>query len=155
MSDRVLHRRPFAQRGASTLGPDLGPQFVLALLILADAEASTVPACGFGTTSAQGTGVTGSYRKLRLLAWNHGDGLTARTGHLHPRKVQSEILLGEKRPHLRPRARDNVHTLLRPLGNPWAGHVSQVDIQLQQAGLSLQFLGQQLHSLMLRLVGRT
>src|SRR4029453_18266 len=34
---------------------------------------------------------------------------------------------------LRPGASANVHALLRPSGNPGAGHVPQIDIELQQA----------------------
>ena len=39
---------------------------------------------------------------------DHRDALATRTGHLHPRKVQGEILLREQRTHLRPGASDNV-----------------------------------------------
>jgi hypothetical protein len=38
------------------------------------------------------------------------------------------------------------------LSNAWAGHVSQVAIELQQAGGLLQLLSQQLYCLMLRLI---
>src|SRR6266852_4102322 len=123
MGNRVLHRCPFPQRGPTTLRLHLGAQLLLELFVLANAQASAVPACGCRTLSAQSTRVTRSSRKLGMLAWDHGDGLATRTGHLHTHKVQSEIILGKKRPHLRPRARDNVHALLRPLGNPWARHV--------------------------------
>src|SRR5262249_17875791 len=89
-----------------------------------------------------------------MLAGDHADPLPPRTGHLHPRKVQGEIILREKRTNLWPGASDNVHALRRPLGNPWAGHVSQVDIELQQAGGFFQLLSQQLYRLMLRLIRR-
>ena len=63
-------------------------------------------------------------------------------------------MLREKRTNLWPGASDNVHALLRPLGNAWARHVSQVDIELQQARGFLQLLGQQL-CLMSVFAGRT
>src|SRR5262245_56353766 len=96
MGNRVLHRCPFAQRGPATLCLHLGSQLLLELFVLADAQASALPARGFGTLGAQGTRVTRRRRKLDLLAWDHGDGLATRTGHLHPHKVQSEITLGKK-----------------------------------------------------------
>src|ERR1700756_1430530 len=122
--NRVLHRRPFPERGPSTPRLHLGAQLLLELFVLADAQASALSACGFGTLGAQGTRVTRRRRKLGMLAWDHGDGLAPRTGYLPARKVQSKIMLGEQRTNLRPRARDNVHALLRPLDNPGAGHVS-------------------------------
>ena len=83
MGNRVLHRGPFAQRGPSTLRLHLGAQLLLELLVLADAQASALPARGFRTLGAQGTRVTRRSRKLGMLAWDHGDGLATRTGHLH------------------------------------------------------------------------
>src|SRR6516165_41450 len=132
--NRVLHRCPFPERGPSTLRLHLGSQLLLELFVLADAQASALPAHGFGTLGSQGTRVTRRRRELSMLAGDHGDALAPRTGHLHPRKVQGEIILREKRTNLWPGASDNVHALRRPSGNPWAGHVSQVDIELQQAG---------------------
>ena len=155
MGNRVLHRGPFAQRGPATLRLHLGAQLLLELLVLADAQASTLPMRGFGALGAQGTRVTRRSRKLGMPAWDHRDALATRTSHLHPRKVQREIMLRKQRTNLRPRTCDNVHALLRPLGNPGAGHVPQVDIELQQAGGFLQLFGQQLHDVMLRLIGRT
>ena len=154
MGNRVLHRGPFAQRGPSSLGLYLGAQFLLELLIFTDVQASALPERGFRALGAQGTHVTRRRRKLGILAWDQGYGLSTGTGHLHSCKVQAELLLGEKRTNLRPGAGDNVHALLRPLGNSWARHVSQVDIELQQARGFLQLLGQQLYCLMLRLIGR-
>ena len=90
-----------------------------------------------------------------MPAWDQRDALATRTGHLHPRKVQREIMLRKKQTNVRPRTGDDVHTLLRPLGHPWAGHGPQVDIELQEAGGFLQLLSQQLHDCMLRLMGRT
>src|SRR5215813_7856425 len=152
--NRVLHRRPFPERGPSTPRLHLGAQLLLKLLILADAQTSALSMGGFGTLGSQGTRVTRCRRKLGRLAEDHRDGLATRTGHLHPRKVQDESILREKRTALRPGASDNVHALLRPLGNPWAGHVPQVDIELQQTWTPLQFLGQQLYRLMLWLLRR-
>ena len=154
MGNRVLHRGPFAQRGSSPLCLHLGPQLLLERLVLADAQASALPVRGFRALGAQGTHVTRRSRKLGRLAEDHGDALVTRTGDLHPRKVQGEIMLREQRTHLWPGAGDNVHALLRPLGNPGAGHVPQVDIKLQQAGGLLQLRGQQLDGLILRLIGR-
>src|SRR2546425_3485316 len=132
MRTRVLHRRPFPERGPSTLRLHLGAQLLLERLVLADAQASALPARGFCTLGAQGTCVTRRSWKLDILAWDYGYGLSIWTGHPHSRKVQGKLLLGEKRTNLRPGAGDNVHALLRPLGNPGAGHVPQVDIELQQ-----------------------
>src|SRR5256712_1823598 len=155
MGNRVLDRGPFAQRGPSSLGLYLGAQFLLERLIFADVQASALPERGFRALGAQGTHVTRRRRKLGILAWDQGDGLSTGTGHLHSCKVQAELLLGEKRTDLWPGASDNVHTLLCPLGDPRAGHVPQVDIELQQAWRLLQRLGQQLHRFMLWLVRRT
>ena len=152
--DRVLYRRPFAERGPATLRLHLRAQLLLELFVLANAQASPLPMRGFGTLSAQGARITRRSRKLHLPAWDHRDALATRTRHLHPRKVQREIMLGKKRTDVRPRPCDDRHALLRPLGNPWAGHVPQVDIELQQAGGFFQLLSQQLHDFMLRLIGR-
>ena len=55
MGNRVLHRCPFAQRGPATLCLHLGSQLLLERFVLADAQASALPARGFGTLGAQGT----------------------------------------------------------------------------------------------------
>ena len=104
MRNRVLHRRPLAERGLSTLRLHLGSQLLLELLVLADAQASALSVGGFGALGSQGTCVTRHSRKLDLLAWDHRDGLAPRTGHLHTRKVQGEIMLREKRTNLWPGA---------------------------------------------------
>src|SRR5215468_4397007 len=127
MGHRVLHRGPFAQRGPAPLRLHLSAQRLLALFVLADAQASTLPVRGFGTRSAQGARLTRRRRKLDMPAWDPRDALTTRTSHLHPRQVQREIMLSQKRPNGRPRTCDDVHALLRPLGHPWAGHVPQGD----------------------------
>src|SRR6476620_5599580 len=154
MGNRVLHRCPFAPRGPSALGLHLGPQLLLERLVLADGQASALPECGFRALGAQGTPVTRRSRKLGRLPEDYGDGLATRTGHLQPRKVQAEIMLRAQRTTLRPGARDTVHALRRPLGKPRAGHIPQIDIELQQAGVVLQLLGEQLDRLMLRLMRR-
>jgi hypothetical protein len=104
MGNRVLHRGPFAQRGSSPLCLHLGSQLLLEWLVLADAQASALPMRGCRALGAQGTHVTRRSRKLDRLAEEHGDALATRTGDLHPRTVQGEILLREQRTHLRPRA---------------------------------------------------
>ncbi len=154
MGTRVLHRGPCAQRGPSTLCLHLGSQLLLERLVLTDAQASAWPARGFRTLGAPGTCVTRPSRKLDILACAQGDGLSMWTGHPHSREVQGELLLGEQRTNLWPGAGDNVHALLRPLSNPGAGHVPQVDSALQQAWSLLQLLGQQLDRCMLWLVRR-
>src|SRR4029077_9640014 len=150
--DRVLYRRPFAERGPGTLGVHLGSQLLLKLFVFADAQASALSGSGFGALASHGTRVTRRRRKLGMLAGDHGDALAPRTGHLHTRKVEEEIMLREKWTDLRPGTSDNKHALLRPLGNPWARHGPQIDIELQQAGGFLQLLGQQGNHLMLRLM---
>ena len=100
VGNRVLHRRPFPQRGPSTPRLHLGSQLLLELLILADAQASALPVRGCGALGAQGTRVTRRRRKLGSLAGDHRDALAPRTGDLHPRKVQGEIMLREQRTHL-------------------------------------------------------
>ena len=154
MRNCVLHRRPFPERGPSTLRLHLRSQLLLELLVLADTHASALSIGGFGALGSQATRVTRRRRKLGMLARDHGDALAPRTGHLHTRKVQGEIMLREQRTNLWPGARDNIHALLRPLGNPWASHVSQIDIELQQTGGFLQLRSQQLYRLMLRLIRR-
>src|SRR6266853_2717823 len=155
MGNRVLHCGSFAQRGPSALGLHLGAQFLLELRIFTDVQASALPECGFRALGAQGTHGTCRRRKLGSLAWDQGDGLSTGTGHLQSGKVQGELLLGEKRTDVWPGASDNVHALLCPLGDPLAGHVPQVAIELPQTWSLLQRLGQQLHRFMLWLVRRT
>src|SRR5262245_17213633 len=131
MGDRMFNRSAFAQGSPATLCLHLRAQLLLELFVLADAQASPLPVGGFGTLRAPGARIARHSRKLGIPAWDHRDALAARTGHLHPRKVQCEIMFGKKRPTLRPRTGNNVYALRRPLGNPWAGHVAQVDIELQ------------------------
>ena len=54
MSNRVLHRRPFPERGPSTLRLYLGSQLLLEQLVLADAYASALSVCGFGALGSRG-----------------------------------------------------------------------------------------------------
>ena len=97
MRNRVLYRRPFPERGPSTLRLHLGSQLLLERLGLAEAHASALAVCGFGALGSQGTCVTRRSRKLGRLAGDHGDDLATWTGYLHTRKVQGEIILREKR----------------------------------------------------------
>lgn len=76
----VLHRRPLPERGPSAPCFSLGAPLLLAQLILADAQASPLPARGFGTRDAQGTHVTHRRRKLGRLAGDHRDALAPWTG---------------------------------------------------------------------------
>src|SRR6266545_7638471 len=78
MGNRVLHRRPLAQRGSSPLGLHLSPQLLLERLVLADAQASAMPARGCRALGAQGTHVTHHSRKLGRLPEDHGDTLATR-----------------------------------------------------------------------------
>ena len=91
MGHGVLHRRPFAQRGSSPLCLHLGPQLLLARLVLADAQASALPTRGCRAVGAHGTHGTRRRRKLGRLAEAHGDALATRTRARHACKVQGEI----------------------------------------------------------------
>ena len=68
MGNRVLHRRPFPQRGPSALCLHLGSQLLLELLVLADTHASALSGGGFGALGSQATRVTRCRRKLGMLA---------------------------------------------------------------------------------------
>ncbi len=59
MGNRVLHRCPFAPRGPSTLGLQLGPQLLLERLVRADAQASALPARGFHALGKPGQHILG------------------------------------------------------------------------------------------------
>jgi hypothetical protein len=93
--NRVFHRRPFPERGPSTLRLHLGPQLLLELLVLADTHASALSGGGFGALGSPATRVTCRRWNLGMLAGDHGDALAPWTGHLHTHKVQSEIMLRE------------------------------------------------------------
>src|SRR5882672_7137487 len=153
--NRMLHRGAFAQGSATTLGLDLGTELLLELLVLADGQTAAMPGPGCGTLRTHWTGLTGTGRKLGVLARDHRDNRTVGTSDRAVREVQREVVLGKQRPALRPGAGNDVHALRGPLGNLWARHIPQVDVQLEQTGALLQLLCQQLHGLMLRLVGRT
>ena len=88
MRNRVLHRRPFPERGPATLRLHLGSQLLLERLVLADTHASALSVGGCGALGAQGTRVTRCRRKLGMLAGDHGNALAPRTGYLHTHKVQ-------------------------------------------------------------------
>src|SRR5712691_5140411 len=111
MGDRMFNSRTFAQRGPSALGVDLGAQLLLELLVLADGQAPTVPHAGGGALRAHRTRITGTGRKLGVLAWDHGHGVAVGTGDRPMREVQGEVLLGEQAPTLWPGAgRSEEHT---------------------------------------------
>ena len=150
MRNRVLHRRPFAERGPSTLRLHLGSQLLLELLVLADAQASALSVGSLVARKAHASHATaGNWTCLPGTigtVWPPGQVTRIPAS-------QGKIMLREKRTNGLG-ASDNVHALLRPLGNAWARHVSQVDIRLAAGqGLS-QLLGQQLYCLMLRLIRR-
>ena len=130
--DRMLNRCSFAQRGASTLGFDLGSELVLARFVLTDMQASPLTDPGCGALRSLWTPSTGAGGKLGVFAWDHRYGLAAWTGDGPVRKVQGEVVLGEESPALRPGAGNAVDTLLGPWRHPWAGHGPQVDSKLQQ-----------------------
>ena len=85
----MFDRGAFAQGGPATLRLHLRAQLLLELLVLADAQASSLPERGFGTLRAQGAHITRRSRKLDMPAGDHRDALAARTRHLPPRKVQA------------------------------------------------------------------
>src|SRR5262249_44813424 len=123
MGDRVLHSGSFTQRGASALGFDLGSELVLELFVLTYMQGPALANPGLGALRSLWTHITGIGGKLGVFAWDHRHGLATRTGDHPVRKVQGEVILGEAGSALRPRAGNDVHTLLGPLHNPWAGHV--------------------------------
>src|SRR6266436_1293928 len=154
MGDRVLHRRAFAQRGPSALRLYLGAQLLLERLGLADAEASALPALRFGALRSHRTRVTGTGWNVDVPAHSHRKRLAVRTGDAHVCKINRALLFGEQCAAWRPRPSNDGHARRRPLGNPRARHVPEVNIELQQPLPTLQFHGQQLHGLMLRLMRR-
>src|ERR671925_524169 len=149
MGDRMLHRRAFPQRGPAALGPDLRAQLVLELFILPDGQAPPLPDPGSRAPRADWTRVTGTGQKLGVLAWDHWHGMAVWTGDRPVCEVQGKVLLGEQGAALRPGTGNDIHTLRRPLGYPWARHVAQVDIQLQQTWPALQHLRYHLDHCML------
>src|SRR6266446_2607409 len=66
--NRVLHRRPFPERGPSTPRLHLGSQLLLERLILADAHASALSVGGCSAPGSHGTCGTCRRRKLGRLA---------------------------------------------------------------------------------------
>ena len=117
------------------------------------APALADPRCG--ALRSLGTRITGTGGKLGVFAWDHWHGLATRTGDAPVRKIQGKVVLGQACPALRPGPGYDVHALLGPGRTPWAGHVSQVDVQLRQARFLLQHVSHQCHHCMLWLVGRT
>jgi hypothetical protein len=154
MSDRVFNSPPCTPCGPSTLGPDLGPQLVLALLILTDDQTPPWPDPGCSAPRASWTRATGIGWKLGLPSWGHWHGLAVWTGARPVRAVQGKIVLGAAFATLRPGTGNDVHTLRGPLGHLRTRHGAQVDSQLQQPQSALQDSGRLRHGLRLRLVGR-
>src|SRR5215510_2087199 len=152
MGDRMLHRGAFAQRGASALGFDLGAELVLKLFVLTDRQAAALADLGCGTLRSLSTPSAGAGGELGVFAWDHRDGLAPRTRDLSVSEVEGEGVLCQACPALRPGTGNAGDALLGPLRHAWTGHVSQVDIELQQPWRLLQRLDQQLHRFMLWLV---
>src|SRR5262249_26147773 len=152
MGDRVLYSCSFAQRGAAALGFDLGAELVLELFVFTDRQASALAALGSGALRSLWTYITGAGGKLGVFAWDHRHGVAPRTGDMPMGEVEGEVVLRKVCPALWPGAGNDIHTLFGPLRHAWAGHVSQVDIELQQPWWLLQRLDQQLHRFMLWLV---
>src|SRR5262249_16232452 len=151
----MFDRRAFPQRRPSAFGPELGAQFLLERLILADSQRPALPEFGRSALRSLGTHVTGTGWKLDGAAKAHRHGLAARTPDHPVGEIEGEVVLGKKRPTAGPGTGDNVDPLLRPLPSPWTGHVSQVNVELQQPWGFLQLGGQQVYGLMLGLIGRT
>src|SRR5215475_4964594 len=154
MGDGMLHSCSFAQRGASTFGFDLGAELVLERFVLADRQASSLATFGCGALRSLWTSITGTCWKLGVFAWDHQHGLATWTRDLPVDEVEGEVILRKACPALRPGAGNDVDALLGPLRHAGTGHVSQVDIKLQQPWRLLQRLGQQFHRFMLWLVRR-
>src|SRR5215475_8983038 len=152
MGDGMLHSCSFAQRGASTFGFDLGAELVLERFVLADRQASSLATFGCGALRSLWTSITGTCWKLGVFAWDHQHGLATWTRDLLVYEVEGEVILRKAYPALRPGAGNDVDALLGPLRHAWTGHVSQIDIKLQQPWGLLQRFGQQLHRCMLWLV---
>src|SRR2546427_308781 len=101
MGDRMLHSGAFAQRGASTLGFDLGAELVLELFVLTDRQASPLAALGCGALCSLWTYITGACGKLGVCAWDHRHGLATRTGDMPVCEVEGEVGLRKACPVLR------------------------------------------------------
>src|SRR4030095_3455552 len=154
MGDGVFNSGSFAQRGTSTFGFDLSSELRLELFVLTDMQGPALAKLGFGALRSLWARITGAGWKLGVFAWYHWHGLAPWAADRPVRKVQGKGVLGEEGPALRPRAGNDVHALLDPLRNPRAGHVPQVDVQLQQARFLLQDISHQGYHFVLWLVGR-
>src|SRR5262249_38542978 len=104
MSNGMLHRRPFAQRGSAAFGSELGTQLLLELFILTDRQGSAMPQLGGGALRALGTRVTGTGWKDDRAAQEHRHRLAAWARHRPVREVEGEGLLGEQQPAAGPGA---------------------------------------------------
>src|SRR5215470_17391146 len=80
MGDGMLHRGAFAQRGASTLGFELGAELVLERFVFTDMQASPLTEPSGGALRSLWTSITGVGGKLGVCARDHRDGLATRTG---------------------------------------------------------------------------
>src|SRR5262249_13311999 len=119
MGNRMLHRGAFAPGGPTTLGLDLGASLLLKLLVRAEGQTPALPEPGCGTLRAHRARITGTGRKLGVLAWDHRHGLAVGTGDRAVLDVQSAVVLGTQRPALRPGAGNDGPALCGPLGTPW------------------------------------
>src|SRR6516164_7762929 len=152
MGERMLNRGSFAQRGASALGFDLGSERVLKLFVLTDRQAAPLADLGRGTLRSLWTPIAGAGGERGVFAWDHRYGLATRTRDLSVSEVAGAVVLGKACPALRPGTGNDGDALLGPWRQAWTGHVSQIDIKLQQPWRLLQRLGQQFHRFMLWLV---
>ena len=93
MGNGMLNSRPLAQRRPAAFGPELGAQFLLELLILADGQGPAMPDLGGGALRSLGTCITGTRRKLDGPAWDHRHGMVAWTGDRPMGEVEGEVVL--------------------------------------------------------------
>lgn len=92
MGDRVLNSSTFAQQSPSALRLDLGSKLVLELLVLSNAEASSLSELGCGALHSHRTSVIGTGWKLDGPARDHGKRLAVRTGDAQVFEVQFGLL---------------------------------------------------------------
>lgn len=153
--NRMLHRGACAPGSATTLGLALGTERLRERLVRADGQTAAGPAPGCGTRRTHGTASTGPGRKLGVRAEDHRDRLTVGTRDRAVRAGQRDVVLGQQRPAVRPGTGKDGHAWRGPLGNPQARHIPQLDVPLEQTWALLPCLRQDLHGLMVRLLGRT
>src|SRR5262245_64624470 len=127
MGDRVRKSCSFTQRGASALRFHLGSELGLELCVLTAIQASPLATPGCRTRRALWTPRTGACWKRDGCAWEHRPGLAPRPGALAGGEVAGEVVLRKKCPALGPGAGHDVHALLGPVPQAWAGPVPQID----------------------------